>query len=246
MKKNLVPLLVIAFVVAIVSTGIFYGLFVSRLQSRPDSGGQKLVVASRTLSRGEQIQSVDVKVISWPATALPKGAFTDEKQVAGLTVIQPVGENEPLLDTRVASKDGKFAGGLSIPAGMRAVTVHATDSLGVVEMLQPGFRVDVQLVSQVGEPGELRTIAQNVEVLQIHLPKDQRSTPLVTLLVTPQQADAAGLGDSTARLRMVLRNPLDEEVPDLQRQTLDPLFKNPPPPSLTRLESMAPAAAAKR
>jgi hypothetical protein len=38
MKKNLVPLLGIAFVVAIVSTGIFYGLFVGRLKTAAVAG----------------------------------------------------------------------------------------------------------------------------------------------------------------------------------------------------------------
>ena len=37
-KNNLVKLLGIAFVVAIISTGVFYGLFVSKLSSNTGNG----------------------------------------------------------------------------------------------------------------------------------------------------------------------------------------------------------------
>ena len=36
MKNKLVPLLGIAFVVAVVATGIFYGLFVSKMRNAPN------------------------------------------------------------------------------------------------------------------------------------------------------------------------------------------------------------------
>ena len=43
MKKNLVPLLGIAFVVAIISTGIFYGLFVGKLKSATIAPGSTVL-----------------------------------------------------------------------------------------------------------------------------------------------------------------------------------------------------------
>src|SRR5436190_635715 len=111
MKRNLVPLLGIALVVAIISTGVFYGLFVGRLTG----------------------------------------------------------------------------------------AIHATDSSGIVSILRPGHRVDVQLVAGVGALPELRTILQNIEVLSVIPPPDNRTNPVITLLVDPEGADMAGLGDSTAR-----------------------------------------------
>jgi Flp pilus assembly protein CpaB len=57
----------------------------------------------------------------------------------------------------------------------------------------------------------LRTILQNIEVLSINPQGDGRgNTPVITLLVDPEGADMAGLGDSTSRLRLILRNPLDD------------------------------------
>jgi pilus assembly protein CpaB len=137
--------------------------------------------------------------------------------VNGLTLISSLEQNEPVLESRVASAKTGAGAGLGIPSGMRAISVHATDSSGIVGLLRPGYKVDVQFVST---EGELRTILQNVEVLAVNAAGDNRSAvPVITLLVEPEGADMAGLGDSTARLRLTLRNPLDDGQPELKRVT---------------------------
>src|SRR6476661_4767874 len=103
MKKNLVPLLGIAFVVAIISTGIFYGLFVGKLKS-PASAGPSIVVAARNLDRGATLEAADVKLTAWGTADIPAGAFTTVNDVKGLTLISSLQQNEPVLQTRVASR----------------------------------------------------------------------------------------------------------------------------------------------
>src|SRR6202049_4598899 len=169
MKRNLVPLLVIAFVVAIISTGIFYGLFVARLRSGPSSPEKSIVVAARNLDRGAVLQATDVKLAAWGGADTPQGAFTAVGPVAGLTLIAPLQENEPVLQSRVASRTSGAGAGLGIAPGMRAISIHATDSSGIVSLLRPGYKVDVQLVSN---QAELRTILQNVEVLSVNATGD--------------------------------------------------------------------------
>jgi Flp pilus assembly protein CpaB len=224
MKKNLVSLLGIAFVVAIVSTGIFYGLFVGKLRSAPFPT-QSIVVAARSLERGEALQPADVKLAPWGAPETPKGAFTALAQVNGLTLTAALQENEPVLQSRLVSRESGTGAGLGISPGMRAVSIHATDSSGVVSILRPGHKVDVQLVTSQGSP-ELRTILQNIEVLAVSSQGDGRGNPVITLVVNPEGADMAGLGDSAARLRLVLRNPLDDGKSDLRRVTLPGMMQS--------------------
>jgi pilus assembly protein CpaB len=227
MKKNLVPLLGIAFVVAIVSTGIFYGLFVGRLNSA-SAPGPSIVVAARSLDRGVALQAGDVKLAPWGGAAVPQGALTTLNQVEGLTLVSAVQENEPLLPSRLASRTSGAGAGLGIVPGMRAVSIHATDSSGIVNILRPGHKVDVQLVlTQASSLPELRTILQNIEVLSVSAQNDSRNNPVVTLLVSPEGADMAGLGDSAAHLRLVLRNPLDDAQSDLRRVTLPSMLQEP-------------------
>ena len=223
MKRNLVPLLVIAFVVAIISTGIFYGLFVARLRSAAASPEKSIAVAARNLDRGTVLQAADVKLAAWGGADTPQGAFTAVGPVAGLTLIAPLQENEPVLQSRVASPTSGAGAGLGITTGMRAISIHATDSSGIVTLLKPGYKVDVQLVST---QAELRTILQNIEVLAVNAAGDGHgASPVITLLVDPEGADMAGLGDSTAHLRLTLRNPLDDSKVDLRRVTVPTILQ---------------------
>ncbi|HUA86811.1 MAG TPA: Flp pilus assembly protein CpaB [Bryobacteraceae bacterium] len=212
-KNNLIKLLGIAFVVAIVSTGVFYGLFVNKLSSNTGSG-KMLVVAARTLRPGAVLKTDDVKLVPWFAPDLPKGAFSSADQVAGSTVFDTIGEDEPLLVSHLASGQN---GGSGVPSGMRAVSIHVTDSTGVLSLLRAGQKVDVQVVVGRGnsEAALVRTALEDLQVLSITPQPEQSSQgatlPVVTLLADPRQADVLAAADSGARVRLTLRNPLDQE-----------------------------------
>jgi pilus assembly protein CpaB len=212
-KTNLVKLLGVALVVAIISTGLFYMLFAMKANSQ--TNGATLVVAARTLKPGTVLASADVKTIAWPAQQLPKGAYRDPKEVVGSTVFDTMAEEEPVLTSRLAS--AQSGGGAGVPAGMRAVSVHVTDSTGVMALLRGGQKVDVQVVVGRGnkpEETEVRTALENLTVLSVTPQPEQGSQgqnlPVVTLLAKPADADILALADSGARVRLTLRNPLDE------------------------------------
>ena len=212
MKRNLVPLLAVAFVVAIASTGIFYGLFVGKLKSTP---AQTVVTAAKPLKPGAVIQKADLSSMTWAGPEVPKGMYGNPDQIAGQTVVQSIEAGEPVLESRLASKSG--GGGLGIPEGMRAVSVHVSDSSGVLALLRPGHKVDMQIfVNRQGQgENEARTALQNVTVLaagQQAEPSSQGgfNAPVVTVLVTPREADLLGVADSFGRIRLALRNPVDQ------------------------------------
>ena len=230
MKKNLLPLLGVAFVVAIIATGIFYGLIVGRLrttQGRPQSG---VVVAAKSLERGTVLESSLVKLVDLPASERPKGALSDPEQLAGLTVIQPVGENQPITLSDVAPRDAVGTGGQGIPTGMRAVSIRVFDSPGVTSMLRTGHKVDIQVVRNRSTQGsgetELRTVLQDIEVLAVQVEAAGRTGPgaVVTLLAKPSDADTLSVADAGAKIRLLLRNPRDREQPPLPNLALTNLF----------------------
>lgn len=214
-KKNLVTLLGIALVVALVSTGVFYGLFVTKLKS--ENSGRTLVVAAKPLEAGTVLAAGDVKAVAWPAEELPQGAYEKPEQVTGKTLFATLSPAEPVLSTRLASSegDGQSAG---VPAGMRAVSVHVSDSSGVLSLLHSGHRVDVQVLLPKTQTAsaQVRTALEGVEVLAVNSKPEPNSQgfnlPVVTLLVKPAQADVLALADSGARVRLALRNPLDTET----------------------------------
>ena len=97
---------------------------------------------------------------------------------------------------------------------MRAVSIRVAESSGVVGLLRPGTKVDVQAVLRRETSAELRTILQNVEVLAVSPQPEaapgNQTLPVVTVLTRSQDADLIALADSGARIRLALRNPLDD------------------------------------
>ena len=229
MKRNIVPLLGIAFVVAIVSTGIFYGLFAGKLRSSVgELPAQSIVVAARTLNLGTVIQANDLRVSE--VKGAWKGGFSKPDELVGATVLQAIQQNEPILQDRVAARDGKSGQGAGgVPAGMRAVSIRVGESSGVVGLLRPGTKVDVQAVSRRETSTDLRTILQNVEVLAVSPQPEstggnQPALPVVTVLTRAQDTDLIALADSGARIRLALRNPLDEGTAPRRSMALASVF----------------------
>lgn len=212
-KNNLMKLVGVALVVAIISTGLFYGFFASRLNSSTGSG-HTMVVATRALKAGTIIAATDVKTVPWPAEHLPKGAYEAAEGVIGNTVFDPIGNEEPVMAAHLASSQS--GGGSGVPEGMRAVSVHVTDSTGVMALLGAGQKVDVQVVTGRGvkvSETQVRTALENITVLSVTPQPEQSSqghnVPVVTLLAKPAEADILAAADSGAVIRLALRNPLD-------------------------------------
>jgi len=212
-KNNTIKLLGIAFVVALVSTGIFYGLFVNKLSSSTGSG-KTLVVAAKPLKAGDVIAATDVKTLQWPGDHTPKGTFETMDAVVGKTVFDAIAEEELVSETHLAS--AQSGAGSGVPEGMRAVTIHVTDSSGVINMLRPGQKVDVQVVlGKGGVDTTVRTALEDLKVLAVGAAAEGTSQgqilPSVTVLAAPAQADVLAAADSGARVRLTLRNPLDDK-----------------------------------
>ena len=169
MKRNLFPFLGIAFVVAIAATGVFYGLFVDRISGAAPARGANaagVVVVARAIDRGLVLTAADVRL--QPAGAKrPEGAFGSVDDVVGRTVIKPLAANEPVIAGGLAGAKG--AAGMTIPKGMRAISIRVAESTGLVPYLRPGNRIDVQSIQlqNAAEP-TVRTLLSNVEVLNVH------------------------------------------------------------------------------
>ena len=237
MRKNLISLLVIAFVVAIIATGLFYGLFVGNGSRAPSQSAATLVVARHNLSRGTVLRADDLKMVDWPADKPVGGGFVNMADPDGLTVLEPIQENEPIVQSHVTPKSSTAAG-LGVPKGMRAVTVHVSDSGGIVTMLRSGHKVDVQVVGN-GKEAQLRTVLQNIEVLNV--PGQENGRPIVNLLVKPNEADLVGLADTVARIRLVLRNPQDDVTTPRDSVLASSFFRAEAPKAVAASSGNAPA-----
>ncbi len=212
-KDNMGKLLGVALVVAIICTGLFYMLFAMKANSQ---SGTTIVVAAKALKAGMVLTPADLKTIAWPVPQLPPGAHRDPQEIVGNTVFDPMAQDEPVLSARLATPQS--GGGSGVPVGMRAVSIHLTDSSGVLALLRGGQRVDVQVVTAHAgtkpEDTEVRTALENLAVLSVSMQPEQSSQgqnlPVVTLLAKPADVDVLAAADSGGRVRLSLRNPLDQ------------------------------------
>jgi Flp pilus assembly protein CpaB len=245
MKRNMVPLFGIAVVVATISTGVIYGLFAGKLRSASaEIPGQPIIIAARDLERGAVLQPADVQVSQFKGTLA--GSFANADQVAGATLLVAVKRNEPLIEERLmlkAPKTGDSNG--AVPQGLRAVSIRVSDSESLIGMLRPGARVDLQAIRERNGALELRTILQNVEVLaanpQVQPGGGNRGpVSIVTVLTRPQDADLVALADSAARIRLTLRNPLDDKLGPRPALAPGSIFQSPGSVSQSNLSLESP------
>jgi Flp pilus assembly protein CpaB len=235
MKRNMVPLLGIAFVVAIISTGIFYGLFAGKLRSSSDIPGHSVVVAARDLDRGTVIQANDLRVSEAPGVLT--GSFSKADDAVGATLLTPLKTNEPLLAERVVSRTFPAGGSTNgvVPSGMRAISIRVSESDGLLNQLRPGARVDLQAISdRDSNRVELRNVLQNVEVLAVSPPEansNRSAGAIVTVLTHAQDADVVALSDAGGKIRVTLRNPFDGGTTQPHAMALAAVFSNQTNPS---------------
>ena len=182
----------------------------------------EVVVAKVDIPLGTTIVAEQLTKVQLPAGAVPDGSFTSAEKLVSRVAVVNIAAREPVTDFKLAPEGS--AGGLSsvIPEGYRAMTVKVDDVIGVAGFLRPGAMCDVlTVIEQAGDVGRRNFISkiviQNVKVLasgqNIDKPKDQREAEqvkAVTLQVTPDQAEKLALASTEGKLRLVMRNSIDQ------------------------------------
>jgi pilus assembly protein CpaB len=184
---------------------------------------QPVVVAAADLSLGAELKKEDLRVISFPAGQAPDGAFSQPQDIVGRGLIVPLVKNEIILPAKLASKEAGVGLPPVIPEGMRAVSVRVNEVVGVAGYVLPGNRVDVvATATATNQPGDTisKVVLANVQVLTsgTRMEQDQEKgkpmqVTVVTLLVTPEQAERLALASNEGKIQLALRNPLDQGAP---------------------------------
>ena len=86
---------------------------------------------------------VSLRLVTWPAAQPVQGMFSRIEDCTNRAVITSLVENEPLLEGKLAPKEGGAGLSTTIPDGMRAVSVSVNDVIGVAGFVVPGTMVDV-------------------------------------------------------------------------------------------------------
>lgn len=236
MNRRLVVVFAFALVVAGVASFAAYRLIVLQVHApaRPVVSN-KIMVAAHDLQVGALIHDFDLTEIPWPGP-VPEHAIKTRQDAIGRGVIATIYQDEPLLESRLATKGGGAGLAATIPVGMRAVALRVNEVVGLAGFVLPGMRVDV-LIAGNGPGGNqnltgtlCKTLLQNIEVLsagqKIEKSTDGKpeSAQVVNLLVTPNQAEILNLASDETKVQLVLRNPLDTEEATTEGASVAGLF----------------------
>ncbi len=239
-QSRTLVVLAVAVVTASVAALLVYRA-ISRIPVREvEIATQHAVVATRALPMGTRVTADTVKLVDWPAKTPLQGGFADVNAVMDRGLIAAVVENEPLTESKLAPREAGAGLPPSIPTGMRAMSVSVNEVIGVAGFVVPGTHVDVIVILSKEQRDALsRVVVSNVQVLaagtrydQENATKEGRPIPstVVTLMVSPVDAEKISLAQAEGKLMLSLRNPLDVEPTDTRGIRVAELFGAPPPP----------------
>jgi pilus assembly protein CpaB len=211
-----------------------------------------VAVATKQLPVGTMVGPSDVKLVAWPASSPVAGGYTKVEEVVNRGLIASVVENEPLTATKLASAEAGAGLPPTIAAGMRAISVKVNEVIGVAGFVVPGTRVDVVVTIGKQDESVSRVIVSNAQVLTAGTKYDQDQakdgkpmpTTVVTLLVTPSDAERIALASTEGSIMLALRNPLDAVPTDTKGTRLTSLMGAPEPAPVIRVSKGIPRAVA--
>jgi len=275
-NRHMLVVFIAVVTAGLASLGVYHA--VSRIPAREvEAAGISVVVAARSLPPGVRLTASDVRLAVWPAGSPVPGSFSTVDAVVNRGLLASVVQNEPLVAVKLAPLEAGAGLPPSIPAGMRAMSVKVNDVIGVAGFIDSGTRVDLVVTIRKRDDSTSRTVVSNVQVLTAGTRFDQEkardgksSAPaaaVVTLLVSPQDAERIALAQAEGQIMLVLRNPLDTEQTTtsgvrtaslLGQEVAAPVVKAPaprrapaaaptgPPPTPSRMYTVEAIRAAKR
>jgi pilus assembly protein CpaB len=220
---RLVAVLAVALVAATVASFVVYralAVGTGAAQSQTVS----TIVAAASIPAGTMLTRAHLKVVQWPADARLEGSIGEPEHVIDRGAIVSIAANEPITNSKLADKGAGAGLSPTIPPGMRAISVRVNEVVGVAGFVVPGTRVDVlvtlsrQASTGAGSDSVARVVVSNAQVLTAGTRFDQEKarqdnlpipTSVVTLLVTPEDAERVALAAAEGRITLTLRNPLD-------------------------------------
>jgi pilus assembly protein CpaB len=225
--KTWVPL-VLAIVLGLIAMKVARDVMDKKNPSVTSENAMKVVVLKKDVPAGTQLTADDLGTAKMAGTDVNAQAiFSDPAALEKRVTIAPAVKGTPVINTMLAPEGAGSGMQALIPEGKRAVTVEINEFSGVAGNLIPGCHVDI-VSTFTGDHGEMlsRTIVQNLKVQSLGMRQggDPNDAPgpvrSVTLIASPNEAEALELATSLGHPRMVLRASGDEEPTDSEGITV--------------------------
>ena len=212
-----------AVVVALITSVLIYNWLQRKAKvEKPEAfQTQSVAVAAADLSWGTILSKDMIRVTPFLKSSLPEGYFSDPASLVGRVLTSPVKANEPIFETKLAPTSVKTGGVAAvITQKKRAVAIRVDKTIGVSGFIHPGNRVDVlvTLHREGAQTAMTKTVLENILVLATgpeteikgkgEKPSD---VDVITIEVTPEEAEKLALAATEGKILLTLRNFSDSE-----------------------------------
>lgn len=213
----------------------------------------EVVIAKEDIPKGTTLQEsmLEIKVV--PKDYLQPRAVSSIERILGMVTAVPISKGEQITTTKLLSPQqaSSTAGGslaMATPIGKRAITISVDNISSLAGMIRPGDYVDVMgmlpIPVQTPDGKQINQVAvvplfQNVLVLAVGqqlgqaVPSEDRyrksekleSSPLITLALSPQEANLIAFVAEQGKIRLILRSPADSKIEPIMPASWDTLFQ---------------------
>lgn len=190
-----------------------------------DRSGQlatvRIAVAKTEININEPLVAENVELAEWPRERVPQSAIRDLQQVQNMYARTRLYPGEPILRDKVMAA-GDSIRSLKVPIGFRVVSAKVTQDSSVSNLVEPGDRVDIVLLTKQGKDTPVsmaKTILKAVRVFAVNSETTRSTDPAksvqevrtVSFLVTPDQAERLLMAADFGQIKLSLRNVDDQE-----------------------------------
>lgn len=215
-----------AVLIALIVTVLIYNYLQEKGRPTGVAPEEKVSIASavNNISGGTVLIREMIKQADFLKASLPGGYFSDPSSLVGRVVIFPIGANEPIFESRLAPITVKTGGVAAlVTPKKRAVAVKVDRVIGVAGFIHAGNRVDVLVTIEPKGAGQIpqpitKVVLENILVLATGTEierkgKEEKASPVdvITLEVTPVEAEKLALAATEGKIQLALRNFTDTE-----------------------------------
>jgi pilus assembly protein CpaB len=202
---------------------------------------------ARPIEAGEVLKQEDIALVTWPSAMPIAGAYSLAADIIGRESLFPLAKGQPIIERDLSAPGSGTGLASKVPAGMRAVALRSNEVVGVAGFLIPGSHLDVLVTyraDNIPDPLTATVLQDEVAIAVGHqIEPDPQGKPsdvtIVTLLLTPEDAERAVLASNQGEIHFVLRNGSDTgrtTAPPLMLSQLsgDPLLTPHPAAKVSR------------
>jgi len=206
----------------LVANAWFSGVEQRQAQVAEQQQMARIVVANQPIAFGNALSVQNVKLVNWPQTSVPVGAFNsiDEALKGGSVALRPIVVGEPVLASKLS---GRATLSANLPVGFVAYAIPISEVAGVAGFVRPGDIVDVLLTRQIpgdnaGAQDKMNDVVLTaIPVLAIDTVADDTQTEAkpgktATLQVDRLGAQKLALSSQLGSLSLALRNAADQTL----------------------------------